>query len=213
MNSQNPQNTNAMPRNYSSTKVGRLGGGLSIILASNSPRRKELLSGLGIDFTVRTLQDIDESYPSDLKGEDIPKYISGQKAKAYKATMADDELIITADTIVYVDGEVLGKPVDVDDARRMFHLMSGRKHEVITGVSIVTKEKTVQFATTTYVTFAQLTDDEIDYYIENYKPFDKAGAYGIQEWIGYIGITSIEGSYFNVVGLPVQRLYTELKKF
>lgn len=184
----------------------------NVVLASNSPRRKELLGGLGIDFTVRTLQGIDESYPSDLKDEDIPKYISGQKAKAYKASMADDELIITADTIVYVDGEVLGKPVDVEDARRMFHLMSGRKHEVITGVSIVTKEKTVQFATTTYVTFAQLTDEEIDYYIENYKPFDKAGAYGIQEWIGYIGITGIEGSYFNVVGLPVQRLYTELKK-
>lgn len=184
----------------------------NVVLASNSPRRKELLSGLGIDFTVRTLQGIDESYPSDLKDEDIPKYISGQKAKAYKASMADDELIITADTIVYVDGEVLGKPKDKDDARRMFHLMSGRKHEVITGVSIVTKEKTVQFATTTYVTFAQLTDEEIDYYIENYKPFDKAGAYGIQEWIGYIGITGIEGSYFNVVGLPVQRLYTELKK-
>ena len=183
-----------------------------VILASNSPRRKELLAGLGIDFTVRTLQGIDESYPEDLKGEEIPKYISAQKAKAYKANMADDELIITADTIVYVDGEVLGKPTDVDDARRMFHLMSGRSHEVITGVSIVTKEKTVQFATTTQVTFAQLTDQEIDYYIANYKPFDKAGAYGIQEWIGYIGITSIEGSYFNVVGLPVQRLYTELKK-
>lgn len=184
-----------------------------IILASNSPRRKELLGGLGIDFTVRTLQGIDESYPNDLKGEDIPKFISGQKAKAYKETMADDELIITADTIVYVDGEVLGKPNDKADAQRMFHLMSGRKHEVITGVSIVTKEKTVQFATTTNVTFACLSDEEIDFYIDNYKPFDKAGAYGIQEWIGYIGITSIEGSYFNVVGLPVQRLYTELKKF
>lgn len=183
-----------------------------IILASNSPRRKELLGGLGIEFSVRTLQGIDESYPNDLKGEDIPKYISGQKAKAYKALMADEELIITADTIVYVDGEVLGKPKDKDDARRMFHLMSGRKHEVITGVSIVTKDKTIQFATTTHVTFAPLTDEEIDFYIDNYKPFDKAGAYGIQEWIGYIGITGIEGSYFNVVGLPVQRLYTELKK-
>jgi len=183
-----------------------------VILASNSPRRKELLAGLGIDFTVRTLQGIDESYPEDLKGEEIPKYISGQKAKAYKESMADDELIITADTIVYVDGEVLGKPTDVTDAQRMFHLMSGRKHEVITGVSIVTKEKTVQFATTTNVTFDTLTDEEIDYYIEMYKPFDKAGAYGIQEWIGYIGISGIEGSYFNVVGLPVQRLYKELKK-
>jgi len=184
-----------------------------IILASNSPRRKELLAGLGVDFTVRTLQGIDESYPGSLKGEQIPMYISGQKAKAYKESMADDELIITADTIVYVDGEVLGKPKDADDAKRMFHMMSDRKHEVITGVSIVTKQKTVQFATTTIVTFAPLTDDEIDYYIERYRPYDKAGAYGIQEWIGYIGITGIEGSYFNVVGLPVQRLYTELKKF
>lgn len=184
-----------------------------IILASNSPRRKELLAGLGLDFTVRPLSGIDESYPSELKGEDIPKYISGQKAKAYKKSMADDELIITADTIVYVDGEVLGKPTDKDDARRMFHLMSGRKHGVITGVSIVTKDKTVQFATTTKVTFAALTDEEIDYYIDNYHPYDKAGAYGIQEWIGYVGITGIEGSYFNVVGLPVQRLYTELKNF
>ena len=182
-----------------------------IILASNSPRRKELLGGLGLKFEVRTIPGIDESYPSDLKGEDIPKYISGQKAKAYRDSMADDELIITADTIVYVDGEVLGKPKDADDARRMFHLMRGRKHEVITGVSIVTKEKTIQFATTTKVTFADLTDEEIDYYINNYKPFDKAGAYGIQEWIGYVGITGIEGSYYNVVGLPVQRLYTELK--
>ena len=182
-----------------------------IILASNSPRRKELLAGLGLEFEVRTLQGIDESYPSSLRGEEIPMYISGQKAKAYKASMSDEELIITADTIVYVDGEVLGKPKDADDARRMFHLMSGRKHEVITGVSIVTSERTVRFATTTQVSFAQLTDEEIDYYIERYKPYDKAGAYGIQEWIGYIGITGIEGSYFNVVGLPVQRLYTELK--
>ena len=184
-----------------------------IVLASNSPRRKELLGGLGLEFVVRTLQGIDESYPSDLKGEAIPMFISGQKAKAYKETMDDDELIITADTIVYVDGEVLGKPKDAADAQRMFHIMSGRTHEVITGVSIVTKEKTVQFATTTRVTFAEISDEEIDYYITNYHPFDKAGAYGIQEWIGYIGITGIEGSYFNVVGLPVQRLYTELKKW
>ncbi len=183
-----------------------------VVLASNSPRRKELLGGLGIEFVVRTIPGIDESYPAELKGEDIPKHISGQKAKAYRGTMADDELIITADTIVYVDGEVLGKPKDKEDARRMFHLMSGRSHEVITGVSIVTKEKVLQFATTTKVTFTSLSDEEIEYYIDRYKPFDKAGAYGIQEWIGYVGITSIEGSYYNVVGLPVQRLYTELKK-
>lgn len=193
-------------------KVGRLDN-YKIILASNSPRRKELLAGLGLPFEVRTKSGIDESYPEGLSGEEIALYISNKKAEAYKVDMADDELIITADTIVYVEGEVLGKPKDKEDARRMFHLMRGREHQVITGVCIVTKEKTVQFASVTDVTFAWLTDEEIDYYIDKYKPFDKAGAYGIQEWIGYVGITCINGSYYNVVGLPVQRLYTALKSF
>jgi len=184
-----------------------------IVLASNSPRRKELLGGLGLPFEVRTKKGIDESYPEGLNGEEIALHISKKKADAYRSDMADDEMIITADTIVYVDGEVLGKPKDKDDARRMFRLMSGRKHQVITGVCIVTKEKSVQFASMTDVTFTQLTDEETDFYIDNYKPYDKAGAYGIQEWIGYVGITGIEGSYFNVVGLPVQRLYTALKQF
>lgn len=184
-----------------------------IVLASNSPRRKELLGGLGVSFEVRTLQDIDESYPDTLKGEDIPKFISGKKAEAYHKTMADDELIITADTIVYDDEQVLGKPKDAEDAKRMLRQLSGHAHEVITGVSIVTKQKTVQFASTSKVFFADLSDDEIDYYVARYKPFDKAGAYGIQEWIGFVGVTRIEGSYFNVMGLPIQRLYTELKNF
>ena len=184
-----------------------------IVLASNSPRRKELLGGLGLPFEVRTKQGIDESYPEGLNGEQIALHISKKKAEAYKSDMADDELIITADTIVYVDGEVLGKPKDKEDARRMFKLMSGREHQVITGVCVVAKEKTMQFASVTDVTFTQLEDEEIDYYINNYKPYDKAGAYGIQEWIGYVGITGIHGSYFNVVGLPVQRLYTALKQF
>ena len=184
-----------------------------IVLASNSPRRKELLGGLGLLFEVRTKQGIDESYPEGLNGEQIALHISKKKAEAYKSDMADDELIITADTIVYVDGEVLGKPKDKEDARRMFKLMSGREHQVITGVCVVAKEKTMQFASVTDVTFTQLEDEEIDYYINNYKPYDKAGAYGIQEWIGYVGITGIRGSYFNVVGLPVQRLYTALKQF
>ena len=184
-----------------------------IVLASNSPRRKELLGGLGLPFEVRTKQGIDESYPEGLDGEQIALHISKKKAEAYQCDMHERELIITADTIVYVDGKVLGKPKDSEDARRMFKLMSGREHQVITGVCIVTKEKTVQFASRTDVSFAQLTDEEIDYYIENYKPYDKAGAYGIQEWIGYVGITGIRGSYFNVVGLPVQRLYTALKQF
>lgn len=184
-----------------------------IVLASNSPRRKELLGGLGVPFEVRTKQGIDETYPEGLNGEQIALHISKKKAEAYKSDMAEDELIITADTIVYVDGEVLGKPKDKDDARRMFKLMSGKEHQVITGVCVVTKEKTVQFASVTDVTFTQLDDEEIDFYINNYKPYDKAGAYGIQEWIGYVGITGIRGSYFNVVGLPVQRLYTALKQF
>ena len=184
-----------------------------IVLASNSPRRKELLGGLGIPFEVRTKQGIDESYPGGLNGEQIALHISKKKAEAYKSDMTENELIITADTIVYVDGEVLGKPKDKDDARRMFKLMSGKEHQVITGVCVVTKGKTVQFASVTDVTFTQLDDEEIDFYINNYKPYDKAGAYGIQEWIGYVGITGIRGSYFNVVGLPVQRLYTALKQF
>lgn len=191
----------------------RLVDGYKVILASNSPRRKELLEGLGINFEVRTLSNIDESYPDTLKGEDIPMYISGKKAEAYKQGMADDEMIITADTIVYDHEQVLGKPKDRGEAMRMLRELSGHAHKVITGVSIVTKEKTTQFASTSKVTFAELTDEEIAYYVDTYKPYDKAGAYGIQEWIGYVAVTRIEGSYFNVMGLPIQRLYTELKQF
>lgn len=191
----------------------RLVEGYKVILASNSPRRKELLGGLGIDFEVRTLQGIDESYPSTLRGEDIPMHISAKKAEAYRATMADNEMIITADTIVYDNEKVLGKPRDREDAVRMLRQLSGHAHEVITGVSILTKSHTVQFASTSKVYFVALTDEEINYYVDTYKPFDKAGAYGIQEWIGFVGVTRIEGSYFNVMGLPIQRLYTELKNF
>ncbi len=191
--------------------MSRLLDGKRLILASNSPRRKELLAGLGLEFEVRVMNGIDESYPDDLVGEDIPKYISMQKAKAYIPTLAPDEVLITSDTIVYVDGKVLGKPRDAADAHDMLRLLSGRTHEVITGVTIVEAGHEPRcFATTTLVTFKQLTDDEINYYITNYRPFDKAGAYGIQEWIGYIGVTSIEGSYFNVMGLPVQRVYESL---
>ena len=189
----------------------RLVEGYKVILASNSPRRKELLGGLGIDFEVRTLSDIDESYPNALRGEDIPMFISGKKAEAYKQGMADDEMIITADTIVYDNGQVLGKPKNRGEAVQMLKELSGHAHEVITGVSIVTKKKTVQFASTSKVTFSTLTDEEIAYYVDTYKPYDKAGAYGIQEWIGYVAVTRIEGSYFNVMGLPIQKLYSELK--
>jgi len=184
-----------------------------IILASNSPRRRELLGGLGIDFTVKVIGGIDESWPHELKGEDIPLFISKEKAAPYKAIIAKDELVITADTIVYVDGEVLGKPHDEADAKRMLRLISGRWHEVITGVTLMTAKRERSFAVTTKVKFCNLSDSEIDYYIKNYAPMDKAGAYGIQEWIGYVGVEAIEGSYFNVVGLPVQRLYRELINF
>lgn len=181
-----------------------------IILASNSPRRRELLGGLGIDFTVKVIGGIDESWPHDLKGEDIPLFISREKAAPYKATIAPDELVITADTIVYVDGQVLGKPYDKADAVRMLRLISGRWHEVITGVTLMSATRERSFAVTTRVKFSNLSDDEIHRYVDSGLPMDKAGAYGIQEWIGYVGVEAIEGSYFNVVGLPVQRLYREL---
>lgn len=185
-----------------------------IILASNSPRRRELLAGLGINFEVRVLPDIDESYPEgELATEDIPEYIAVKKADANRSQMADDELLITADTVVVVDGDVLGKPADADEARRMLHRISGRTHQVITGVCIATAARRHAFSVSTDVTFKVLTDAEIDYYISEYRPFDKAGAYGIQEWIGYIGVTGLSGSYFNVMGLPVQRIYTELLGF
>ena len=182
-----------------------------IILASASPRRKELMQGLDVEFEVRRLPDVDESFPLDLQGGDIPLYISKKKADAYRSLMAADELVITADTIVWLDGVALGKPVDEDDARRMLHNMSGKTHQVFTGVTITTKEAQHSFVAQSDVTFATLSNEEIEYYIAKYKPMDKAGSYGAQEWIGYIGMSNIVGSYFNVMGLPVQRLYEALK--
>ena len=170
-----------------------------------------MLAGLDVDFEVRRLPDVDESFPPELQGGDIPLYISKKKADAYRPMMADDELVITADTIVWLDGVALGKPADDADARRMLRDMSGKMHSVFTGVTITTKEEQRCFVAQSDVTFAELSDDEIAYYIEKYRPMDKAGSYGVQEWIGYIGITGINGSYFNVMGLPVQRLYSELK--
>ncbi len=182
-----------------------------VILASNSPRRKELLSGLGIDYEVRTLPDVDESYPESLQGADIPLYISQEKADAYRALLQPGELMITADTIVWLDGRVLGKPKDREDALQMLRDMSGRTHEVFTGVCITTTDWQRSFAAQTEVRFAQLTEEEITYYVDRYQPMDKAGSYGVQEWIGFIGVENISGSYFNIMGLPVQRLYRELK--
>jgi septum formation protein len=184
-----------------------------LILASNSPRRKELLAGLGLDYEVRTLPDVDESYPESLQGGDIPLYISRMKADAYKPMLQPDELMITADTIVWMDGMVLGKPRNKLGAIEMLRQLSGGVHYVYTGVSITTQTRQESFYVATEVRFANLTDEEIEYYVDTYQPMDKAGAYGVQEWIGYIGVENIQGSYFNVMGLPVQRLYTELKKF
>ena len=184
-----------------------------IILASNSPRRRELLAGLGLDFEVKVLPDIAESYPDNLPVAGVAGFIAREKAAPYRALIGESDLVITADTVVIVDEEVLGKPKDAEDARRMLQLISGRTHQVVTGVCLLTGDMEHSFSVTTDVTFKQLSDDEIAYYIEHYKPFDKAGAYGIQEWIGYVGVTSISGSYFNVMGLPVQRLWEELKKF
>lgn len=183
-----------------------------LILASNSPRRRELLSGLGLDFEVRVLPGIDESHPTELQGGDIPLYISKKKADAYLASLQPDELLITADTIVWLDGEVLEKPKDEADACRMLHELSGKTHQVFTGVCLTTTEKQVSFSCRSDVTFCQLTDEEINHYVQCYRPLDKAGAYGVQEWIGYVGVERIEGSFFNVVGLPVQRLYQALKQ-
>lgn len=181
-----------------------------IILASNSPRRRELLTGLGLAFEVRVLEGVDERYPESLPADDVAEYIAAEKAEAYRSVMQPDELLITADTVVICDGEVLGKPVDEADACRMLRQLSGKTHHVVTGVCLTTTNDQRRFSVTTEVTFKPLTDREIRYYVDNYHPLDKAGAYGIQEWIGYIGCTGLRGSYYNVMGLPVQRIYTEL---
>ena len=184
-----------------------------IVLASNSPRRKELLGGLGLDFEVKVLPDVDESYPSSLPVAQIAEYIALKKAEAYRQAMSPNDLVITADTVVIADDEVMGKPHDAADARRMLKKLSGQVHHVVTGVCLTSRKMQRHFSVTTAVTFKTLSDAEIDYYIERYQPFDKAGAYGVQEWIGYVGVTQLEGSYFNVMGLPVQRIYTELQHF
>ena len=184
-----------------------------ILLASKSPRRHELLSHLRIPFNTVIIRGIDESYPDDMPVLDIPEYLSQKKADAYLASFNSNEMIITADTLVICDGKVMGKPHDHKEAYEMINALSGNTHQVITGVCISTKEKKVAFSDKTDVKFCEMTKEEIDYYINNFRPFDKAGAYGIQEWIGCVAVESIEGSYYNVMGLPVHRLYEELKKF
>ena len=219
---------------------------MRIVLASNSPRRKELLAGLGIPYDVSVLQGIDESYPDDLPANEVAEYIARKKAKAYRNEIRSTKneklstdskflqsgvqtlgasgqaerstlnsqlsLILTADTIVVCEGEILGKPHDAADACAMLRKLSGKTHQVYTGYCLQTADKTVSGTVCSDVTFKELSDEEITYYVEKYNPLDKAGAYGIQEWIGYIGITGIRGSYYNVMGLPVQRIYEEIKK-
>jgi septum formation protein len=187
-------------------------GKYKLILASRSPRRQQLLREMGFTFSILE-KDFDESYPADMNGEEIAAYISRKKALSLKNDISPDELIITADTVVWCEGKILGKPSDVSEAVNMLRAISGKTHDVITGVSITSSVKEITFTEVTKVTFEEMTDEEINHYAVNFKPLDKAGAYGIQEWIGLIACSRIEGSYFNVVGLPVHRLYTELKKF
>lgn len=184
-----------------------------IILASGSPRRKELLKQLGIKFEVKVLEGIEESYPKDLPLSQIAPFLSLLKAKAYSDLVIPDKLIITADTIVICDGKMLGKPTDLDDAKSMLRFMSGKSHTVISGVTVLSRDRTETISVNTSVTFGELSKEEISYYVENFRPLDKAGAYGIQEWIGGVAVKRIDGSFYNVMGLPIHQLYNLLKTF
>ncbi len=184
-----------------------------VILASKSPRRQELLRGMGVDFEILT-KETPEDFPADLSLDEVPKYLSLQKSLAFTdEELPADYLLITSDTVVICEGEILGKPKDREEAARMLQLLSGKTHHVVTGVTVRSAEKCESFAVSSNVTFAELNDEEINYYIEHCKPFDKAGAYGIQEWIGYVGICGLEGSFYNVMGLPTRKLYECLKTF
>ena len=184
-----------------------------VLLASNSPRREELLRGIDIDFEVKVLPEIDESYPDNLPVAEIAEYLAIKKANAYTPSLSEDELVITADTVVLLDGKMYGKPNNKEEAKEMLATLSEKTHRVVSGVCLTTTKKQTSFSVTSDVEFAALTNEEIEYYVDRYSPFDKAGAYGVQEWIGYIGVKHITGSYYNIMGLPIQRLYTELKKF
>jgi len=184
----------------------------NILLASASFRRRELLAQLGVQYSLVKPSQEEETVPSDLCVEDVSEYLACQKSNAY-TELKDNDLLITADTTVIVDDKILGKPKDYSEAFQMLKLLSGKTHSVVTGVCLRSVDKVVSFSVKTEVTFSKLDDEEIRFYIENFKPYDKAGAYGIQEWIGKVAVEGISGSFYNVVGLPVQRLYRELKKF
>ena len=184
-----------------------------LILASASPRRRQLMADAGLEFTLAPKFECDESYPTTLPAAEVASFLSALKSDAYPEPLAEGEILVTADTTVVVDERVLGKPADREEACEMLRAMSGRSHTVYTGVTLRSCEKKHTFAVATLVYFREMSDDEIAYYVDNYRPYDKAGAYGIQEWIGYVAIERIEGSFYNVMGLPVQRLYTELISF
>jgi septum formation protein len=183
-----------------------------IILASQSPRRRELLHGLDVDFEVRT-KDVDESFPPELKPEDVPAFLAEKKADAFHDLLDKETILISADTIVINKGEILEKPLSVEGAKNMIAKLAGHTHTVVTGVCIQSRKKRVVFSDSTLVHFVPLTASEIQYYVHRYQPFDKAGSYGVQEWIGYAGIERLEGSYYNVMGLPVHKVYSALKEF
>lgn len=185
----------------------------NIVLGSNSPRRRELLSGIDIDYQLRVPDEVDESYPSDMPFEDVPVFLAQRKASAGMDSLNEGELLLTADTIVVLEGSVLGKPANMEEVHNMLTCLSGKKHQVITGVCLTSIDNQVSFADITEVTFAELTSEEIAYYGSKYNPIDKAGAYGVQEWIGYIGVDHLNGSYFNVMGLPIHRVYQAIKNF
>ena len=185
----------------------------NFVLASKSPKRQELFKCIGIDLSIIT-KDVGESYSSNMSVYDVAPYLSIKKAKAFEETeLPDNYMVITADTVVIVNDKILGKPKDADEAREMLTMISGKKHSVITGVTVRTNDKIKTFSVVSKVSFEHLDRDEVEYYVNTFKPYDKAGAYGIQEWIGYIGVNYVEGSYFNVMGLPTQKLYKMLKTF
>lgn len=185
----------------------------TLILASQSPRRRQLLTDAGFTYRMAERFECEERYPDTLAAEQVAPYLSRLKSEAYPRALAPREILLTADTVVVAAGQVLGKPADRDEAIRMLRLLSGRAHEVVTGVTLRTAARSCCFAAHSSVRFRPLTDEEIVYYVDRYRPLDKAGSYGIQEWIGYVGIEGIEGSFYNVMGLPVQRLYCELESF
>ena len=184
-----------------------------VLLASNSPRREELLRGIDIEFEIKVLPDIDESYPSSMPVEEVAEFVAQKKAISYTDNLKEKELLITADTVVILDKTIFGKPDNREEAIKMLCALSGKTHKVISGVCLASTDKQVSFSVTSEVDFEELTIDEIEYYIDHYSPYDKAGSYGIQEWIGFIGVKHLSGSYFNIMGLPIQRLYREMKNF